>query len=141
MVYGNEDNVQLTFKAYQISTDTYYDIDSPMMFSQDMRSGDALDPVTMDIAEHPEVFSIGDPYPNPFNPVVNFDIDITKDSYVSAKIYNIMGQEIATVYEGMLSGEKHKMTWMASNQASGIYFVRVAIDNNPASHRKIVLLK
>ena len=107
-----------------------------------MRLGDALNPLWMEIDdEHPEIYSIGDPYPNPFNPVVNFEIDITKDSYISAKIYNVKGQEIATIHEGMLSGRKHKMTWMASNQASGIYFVRVAINDDPASHRKIVLLK
>ena len=142
MVYGNEDNVQLNFKAYEISTDTYYDINVPMQFTQDMHLGDALEPVSMDIkAGLPTVYNIGEPYPNPFNPVVNFDIDVSKDSHVSAKIYNIKGQVVATIHEGMLSARTHSMTWMASNHASGVYFVRVAINGTPATHKKIVLLK
>ena len=116
-------------------------IDKKVTFARDMRSGDGLDPLRADLGAPPEVYSIGDPYPNPFNPVVNFDIDISSDSYVSAKIYNIRGQEIATIYDGMMSGKKQQLTWMALDQASGIYFVRVVIDNHPATHRKIILLK
>ena len=141
MVYGNEDNVDLTLRAYQVSTNTFHDIDKQLTFTQDMALGDGLDPIIMSMAAQPEVYSIGDPYPNPFNPSMNFEIDIQTDSYVSAKIYNIRGQEIATIHDGMLQGKIHKMTWMASNQASGIYFVRVAINNDPATHKKIILLK
>ena len=106
-----------------------------------MTYGDGFDPVVMDISEQPAVFSIGNPYPNPFNPVVNFEIDISDKSYVNAKIYNITGQEVATVYDGFLSARTHQMRWMAEGHASGIYFIRIAVDDQPATLRKIVLLK
>ena len=95
----------------------------------------------MSITEHPDAFYVGAPYPNPFNPVVSFDVELSSESYVSAKIYNIAGQQIATIHDGMLTGNTHKLTWMANNQASGIYFIQVAINDKPAMTNKIILLK
>ena len=141
MVYGNEDGIGLTFKAYQLSTGEYHDVDQRLSFTHDMTLGDGFDPVVMNLVAEPTEFSIGNPYPNPFNPVVNFDVEITNESYVTAKIYNISGQEIATIHEGMLSAKNHQMRWIADSYASGVYFIKVVIDNNPATHRKIVLLK
>ena len=69
------------------------------------------------------------------------DIDVTNESYVTAKIYNISGQEVETVHDGMLSAKTHQMRWMADHYASGVYFIKVVVDNKPATHRKIVLLK
>ena len=141
MVYGNEDGFGLTFKAYELSTGIYHNIDQRLSFTHDMTLGDGFNPVVMDLTGAPTEFSIGNPYPNPFNPVVNFDIDVTNESYVTAKIYNISGQEVATVYDGTLSAKTHQMRWMADNYASGVYFIKVVVDNKPATHRKIVLLK
>ena len=131
----------LTFKAYQLSTGQYHEIDQRLSFTHDMTLGDGFDPVVMNLAAEPTEFSIGNPYPNPFNPVVNFDVEITNESYVTAKIYNISGQEVATIHDGMLSAKNHQMRWMADSYASGVYFIKVVIDNNPATHKKIVLLK
>ena len=106
-----------------------------------MRHGNGNEPVTMNLTtEDPGSYSVGSPYPNPFNPVVNFDVELNVESYVQAKIYNISGQEIATIHDGMLSGKVHTMNWMADNYASGIYFVEF----NGGSFkevRKITLLK
>jgi hypothetical protein len=142
MVYGNEDNVDLAFKVYDKSTGTYYDIDEKLSFTIDMRLGNGNEPVTMNLTtEDPGAYSVGAPYPNPFNPVVNFDVELNSEAHVQAKIYNIAGQEIATIHDGMLSGKAHTMSWMADNYASGIYFINVMVDNKPAISKKVILLK
>ena len=142
MVYGNEDNVRLTFKVYQQSTGKYYDIKEHLTFTEDIRLGNGFEPVTMTMTdEQPGMYNVGSPYPNPFNPVVNVDVELSSESYVQAKVYNISGQEITTLHEGILTGKTHKLTWMAEGQSSGIYFIRVMVDNQPAINKKIILLK
>ena len=141
MVYG-DDVAELTFKAYDKSTGLHLDIDEKLSFTVDMHLGDGNNPVTMNLtAEDPGVYSVGAPYPNPFNPIVNFDVELSAESYVQAKIYNIAGQEIATIHDGLLSAKTHKMSWMANDYASGIYFVNVMVDNKPAINKKVILLK
>ena len=106
-----------------------------------MRLGNGFETFEMNIEDQPLTYHVSSPYPNPFNPVVNFDIELSSDSYVSAKIYNIKGQEIASIQNGVLSGKTHTMTWMADNQASGIYFIQIAINDESAMTKKIILLK
>jgi len=142
MVYGNEDNVDLTFKVYDQITGAYYDIDEKLAFTIDMRLGNGNEPVTMNLTtEDPGSYSVGTPYPNPFNPVVNFDVELNAEAHVQAKIYNISGQEITTIHDGILSGKVHTMSWMADNYASGIYFINIMVDNKPAISKKVILLK
>ena len=142
MVYGNEDNIPLTFKAYQLSTHTYYDIDKRDMFVSDMHKGDGFKPVPMEIDEYAqEDEPVSQAYPNPFNPSVGVDINLTQESYVSAKVYNIAGQEVATIYDGLLAQQTSKLTWLATDYASGVYFISIIIGDQPAINRKIVLLK
>ena len=106
-----------------------------------MTMGDGFNPVTLNSLEAPTGHSISAAYPNPFNPVVNFDIDLDGDRYVDARVYNLSGQEVAVIHEGMLSGNSQKLSWMAENQSSGIYFIKVAVDGVVATNNKIILLK
>ena len=142
MVYGNQDNARLSFKVYEQSTGSYHDIQEKLTFTADMRLGNGFEPVTMTMTdEQPGAYSVGLPYPNPFNPIVNVDVDLSSESYVQAKIYNISGQEITTLHDGILAGKTHKLTWMAEGQSSGIYFVRIMVDDQPVINKKIILLK
>ena len=141
MVYGNEDGANLEFKAYDKVTGEFHSIMEKMSFTADMRLGNGLDPVAMTMgSEQPNAFMVGTPYPNPFNPSVSFDVELSSESYVQAKVYNISGQEMATVHDGLLSGS-HQLTWMSDGHASGVYFIKVMVDGQQAANRKIVLLK
>ena len=141
MVYGNEDGANLEFKAYDKVTGEFHGIMERMSFTADMRLGNGLDPVAMTMgSEQPNAFMVGTPYPNPFNPSVSFDVELSSESYVQAKVYNISGQEMATVHDGLLSGS-HQLTWMSDGHASGVYFIKVMVDGQQAANRKIVLLK
>ena len=140
MIYG-DDIRALEFKAYHIPTKNYYQIDEMITYVPDMHLGDGFNPVNMNFRAHDMIYKIDNPYPNPFNPVVNFDISLSAESTVDVKIYNIAGQEITTVYKGQLSGITHKMSWNASNYANGIYFIKILIGDEKPIIKKIILLK
>jgi len=140
MVYGNEAGKTLTFKVYDKATQTYLDINEEFVFTPDMTLGDGFNPVVLNSNEAPIEHSISAAYPNPFNPVVNFDVELNGDHHVDARVYNISGQQVGVIYDGMLSG-RSKLSWMATNQASGVYFIKVAVDGVLETSNKIVLLK
>ncbi|SMO42578.1 T9SS type A sorting domain-containing protein [Gracilimonas mengyeensis] len=90
----------------------------------------------------PKGFALEQNYPNPFNPTTNISYSIPEASDVSLTIYNAMGQEVATLYQGMQSAGNHTVTFNASNLASGIYFYRLdSPDAGVSITRKLTLIK
>ncbi len=71
-------------------------------------------------------------YPNPFNPQTTIEFELKENAHVSLKIYNALGQEIASLMSENLMKGKYNRTWNASNVASGVYFYRLII--NVRSH-------
>jgi hypothetical protein len=71
-------------------------------------------------------FTLGSNYPNPFNPTTNIQFSVPQDGYASLKVYNTLGQEVATLFSGMVkTGHYIPATFDASRFASGIYFARL----------------
>ena len=64
-------------------------------------------------------------YPNPFNSVTTFSIDLKERCYVNLDIFNINGQKVETVFSGIQETGVNNILWDASNYASGIYFALV----------------
>ena len=64
-------------------------------------------------------------YPNPFNPSTVIEFALPEKSHVSIKLYNVLGQEVATLIEGSLLPGVHKVAWRPESLASGIYFCRM----------------
>ncbi len=73
----------------------------------------------------PTSFTLGQNYPNPFNPSTTIVFDIAKESKVKLTVYNVIGQEVTTLVNDVRPGGKYKITWNASNLASGVYFYRL----------------
>ena len=93
-----------------------------------------------DVIELPKEFVLYPAYPNPFNPTttIRFSIAVTHASLL--EIYDITGQMVETlVNERLLSG-KHEIIWNASNQSSGVYFVRLS-NSTFQQTKKLILLK
>jgi hypothetical protein len=88
----------------------------------------------------PLEFSLNQNYPNPFNPttVINYQIPIT--SYISLKVYNLLGQEVATLFEGMRQSGNYEATFDADELTSGVYIYQL-ITNGFISSRKMALIK
>ena len=88
----------------------------------------------------PEEFALSAAYPNPFNPTTSLDLSLDSSGSVSVKIYNVVGQVVATLASGHMNAGYHTLTWDASNMASGMYFVKVEAGSNVAV-QKIMLMK
>ena len=140
MVYGNNQGTNLTFKIYDNISDSYLDVEQEITFIPDMSLGNGFNPIEFNNLENPDSFKLSSAYPNPFNPVVNFDLELDGSKFVDARVYNLAGQEIAILHKGMMSG-LNKINWMAVDQASGIYFIQISIDNQIIANNKVILLK
>ncbi len=85
----------------------------------------------------PKSFTLSQNYPNPFNAQTNISFSLAKDSDISLKIYNIIGQQVQDL-SGRYKAGNNIVTWDASRVASGVYFYRV--DTGNASETKRMLL-
>ena len=75
--------------------------------------------------EVPEGFSLGQNYPNPFNPVTNIGLRIARFGYISLKVFDITGKEIAVLVNENLNAGTYNVDFDASQLASGTYFYRM----------------
>jgi len=85
-------------------------------------------------------FSLSPAYPNPFNPVVHLELDLRTSQTISAGVYNLQGQLIARLADGLYTSGKHRMIWDARACTSGIYLLRLQVGQNHY-FQKLVLLK
>jgi hypothetical protein len=69
--------------------------------------------------------SLAQNYPNPFNPVTTFRYQLSQQSRVRLRIYNVLGQVVATLTDAVEQAGFKTITWSASNIASGVYFYRL----------------
>ncbi len=88
----------------------------------------------------PGQFALEQNYPNPFNPTTMVQYALPQDAFVTVKVYNLVGQEIATLVQGRQSAGYHTALWDASNSPSGVYFCHMAAGTYTAV-RKMVLMK
>ena len=120
----------------QIKLEFYEDIEIQDIIVSDMNG---LEMVINDLVE-PISFSIHESYPNPFNPTTNISFNLYENVNSSIKIYNISGQLVETIFEGSLGIGNHSLSWDASNQVSGIYFVAFKFGNS-MEKQKLMLVK
>ncbi len=85
-------------------------------------------------------FVLNQNYPNPFNPTTQIDYSISRNSFVTLKVYNVLGQEVATLFSGVETPGNHSVTFDASRFASGVYFYRLKAGNF-TSVKKMILMK
>jgi hypothetical protein len=88
----------------------------------------------------PEYFSLSQNYPNPFNPSTTIEYQLPKDTRVSLKVYNVLGQEVATLASGDQKAGYYSVRWNAGGFASGVYFCRLHT-NEYVLTKKMLLLK
>jgi endo-1,4-beta-xylanase len=93
-----------------------------------------------DIVETPYEFHLDNNYPNPFNPSTQIPYSIPQRDYISLKVFNILGAEVATLFEGEQKPGKYLVRFDGSGLASGVYLYQLK-----ASHyvetKKFLLLK
>jgi plastocyanin len=88
----------------------------------------------------PDRFLVEQNYPNPFNPTTTIRYALPQSGLVTVKVFNILGEELATVVNGVESAGAHEIQFNAANLPSGIYFYRVQ-DGNVTQTKRMLLLK
>jgi hypothetical protein len=73
----------------------------------------------------PAKYALHQNYPNPFNPSTTIEFALPKASFVTLKIYDLLGNEVATLVAEKLPAGKHQRVWEASGLASGMYLYRL----------------
>lgn len=93
----------------------------------------------------PGMFSLEQNYPNPFNPSTKITFSLASESKITLKIYNVLGQEIATLINRNLPAQVHNIDFDASEFNSGVYFysleARGVDGTNFVQTRKMILMK
>ena len=88
----------------------------------------------------PGEFSLAQNYPNPFNPKTRIEFSLPADAKVVIKVFNILGEEVASLVDRALEAGYQSVDWDAANMPSGIYLYRITAGSFSAS-RKMLLLK
>jgi len=88
----------------------------------------------------PGEFRLGQNYPNPFNPSTTIQFSLPRAESVSLKVFNSMGQEIATIVNGTRQAGNYTVTWDAGLVPSGVYFYRLSAGSFVQT-KKFVLLR
>jgi hypothetical protein len=91
--------------------------------------------------EIPSSFALSQNFPNPFNPVTQIKYDIAKPSFVSLKVYDVLGNEVSVIVNSNQKAGKYSADFNASQFASGIYFYSLFADGAKIDTRKMVLVK
>jgi len=86
-------------------------------------------------------FELAQNYPNPFNPTTAITYRVAQASRVSLKIYNSIGQEIATPISAFHQAGNYRLRFDAAGLPSGIYFYRLNADDQLVQTRRMLLGK
>jgi hypothetical protein len=88
----------------------------------------------------PLEYSLNQNYPNPFNPGTNLTFQVPKEGFVSLKVYDVLGREVATLVNEVKRAGTYEATWNAAGFGSGVYFCKMQ-SGAFAETRKMLLMK
>lgn len=97
-------------------------------------------PVGVEDETIPTKFELSQNYPNPFNPTTVIKYALPKEANVTLKVYNLVGQEVATLVNSNQVAGSYQVRFDASNLSSGVYFYTLKAGNFAVT-KKMMLLK
>ncbi len=95
--------------------------------------------VGTEVTEAPEGFELSQNYPNPFNPTTNIRFTLQQAGNVSLKVFNMLGQEVATLINGRISAGVQTVQFDASDLASGVYLYRLQAGNKVQTNKMLLI--
>lgn len=106
--------------------------------------GESYVPTSIDDKQDSEwairTFELNQNYPNPFNPTTTIVYSVPRSAHISIKVYDILGKEVATLFEGMRRVGNYVVTFNGDGLSSGVHFYRMQADNFVET-KKLVLMK
>ena len=99
-----------------------------------------MTPVRSPTTDTPTHFALDQNYPNPFNPSTTIRFDIPSRLFVTLKVFDILGREVASLVSEQLSTGHHSRVWKAADMPSGMYFYRLQAGSF-AETKKLLLVK
>ena len=125
----------------------HWDNETDKEYSRNLGTGTGIELVKiMDLTDIenenkiPVEFQLSQNYPNPFNPTTTITYALPKSGFVSLKIYNSIGEEVATLVSGYENASTYQVIFNASKLASGVYYYKLT-SGNFSQTRKMVLIK
>ena len=88
----------------------------------------------------PKRYQLYQNYPNPFNPTTTINYSISKYSFITIKVYDVLGREVATLVNEYKPIGSYSVKFNAFNLVSGIYFYRMQVENFTKT-KKLILIK
>lgn len=88
----------------------------------------------------PSSYTLEQNFPNPFNPITTIEFTLPYSGFVTLKIYNLLGEEVAMLFSEKLVAGKYKYDWDASGLASGTYFYKLKAGQFSQA-RKMLLIR
>jgi ligand-binding sensor domain-containing protein len=92
------------------------------------------------LTDLPTNFSLNQNYPNPFNPTTTFSFSLPLKTFVSLRVFDALGREIAKLVNEQLFAGEHSWHWNAAGLPSGVYFYRLQAGSFTET-KKLILLK
>lgn len=93
-----------------------------------------------DIHSSPKQFALYQNYPNPFNPSTRIKYQLSKPSRITLTIYNLAGQEIATLVNEFQPISEYEINWQPKGLVSGLYFYKIQAGDFSEA-KKLILQK
>ncbi|MEQ9308027.1 MAG: T9SS type A sorting domain-containing protein [Balneolaceae bacterium] len=103
-------------------------------------SSEDVGTVNEEVEFEKDQFILSQNYPNPFNPTTNISFNLPKAGNVTLKVYNMLGQQVATLVNGRMSAGIQVVTFDASQLSSGMYLYQIQ-SGNYIRTRKMMLIK
>jgi hypothetical protein len=88
----------------------------------------------------PKAIALDQNYPNPFNPATIISFDLPSSSFVTLKVFDLLGREVTSLVSEQLSAGYHSRQWNGAAMPSGVYFYRLQVGSFTDT-RKLLLLK
>lgn len=87
----------------------------------------------------PAGFSLKQNYPNPFNPTTNIEFQLANREFVSLKVFDVLGREVATLVDEVKNSGGHSVQFDASGFSSGVYYYRLQAGDYFATKKMLLI--